>query len=98
MSRSTRKIGKSEVRKTFLGLVNQLANQSGAIEITDHGRPVAVLMGYKTYQQILQKAKVPGKPRFKLEGSMTLTGDIEQGSKEITQQFMASIDRSAADL
>jgi len=93
-----KKVGKSLARERFLPLINELENQSGAIEITDRGRSIAVLMSYRTYQQIIQKAKVPNKPAFKLSGSMTLLGDLEQGSKEIAEDFLRAIDRSAAEL
>jgi prevent-host-death family protein len=94
----SKRIGKSLARERFLPLINELSSQSGAIEITDRGKPIAVLMSYDTYQQMLQKARIPPKSKFKLSGSMTLLGDLEQGSKEIGQDFMKSIERSAAEL
>jgi prevent-host-death family protein len=42
-------VGKMQARKEFFSLVDSLCSANSAVEITDHGEPVAVLLSYQNY-------------------------------------------------
>jgi prevent-host-death family protein len=91
---STTRLGKSEAREQFLPLVKALSGSNGAVEITDHGKSVAVLMSYKMYQALLAKGKTTGAAKLSLAGSLTEIADVEEGSREISQAAVKAIKRN----
>ncbi len=95
---NTLKMGKSEAREKFLPLVDSLSQKKTAIEITDRGHPVAVLIDYASYLALLTKSGIKKKPSFELVGSLVEIGDIEEGSREIAAELNAAIERSASEL
>jgi len=94
------RIGKTEARQKFLPLVSELANQPGAIEITDHDRPVAVLVSYSHWSAIISKlARSMDKDSVvDLRGSVKIIGDLEAASKEAGQELLRSVERRAKNL
>jgi PHD/YefM family antitoxin component YafN of YafNO toxin-antitoxin module len=90
------RIGKAQARKDFLPLVSSLKSSHQTIEITEHGRSVAVLLDYITYQDLISKS-TNGLQSFdrvqSLKGSVKILGDLEQARKEINEEFRKSIER-----
>ncbi len=95
-----RVLGKSEAREQFLPLIDAVVGGAGPISIADYGKPVAVLLSKQEYDWIIAQAPKKPKPRSKnsLVGSITLLGDLEEGSKEIAKMFQDSIEKSAREL
>ncbi len=97
-------VGKTQVRKDFLPLVDTLRESNTAIEITDHDKPVAVLIGYEQYVAIMAKACLISEAPANwganpLLNSIELkTDDLEAASAKITEMFEKSIRRSLEEL
>jgi antitoxin (DNA-binding transcriptional repressor) of toxin-antitoxin stability system len=62
------------------------------VEITEHGKPVAVLLDYQTYQDLLRKT-APAASIESLKGSVTILDAIEQARREINEEFQRSVER-----
>lgn len=98
------KLGKAQARAQFAPLVEALATNGGVIEITDYGKVSAVMLGYNDYMLLLAKANESFKQfkQFKqsraLAGSMTIVGDLEEATKEISAAFATSIKKTAIEL
>lgn len=94
-------VGKAQARKDFFPLVDSLTGANSAVEITDHDKPVAVLLSYQNYVALTAKAcrntgvkaSTPN-----LIGSLTINSDLEAASKEIAGMFEASLEKSAGSL
>jgi prevent-host-death family protein len=95
---NSRVLGKAEARKQFLPLVASLAAGGGVVEVTDYGRVAAVIMSYKDYLRLLAQAREPFRPVRQMWGLMTLAGDLEQTSREISESIQQSLDESARQL
>jgi prevent-host-death family protein len=93
-----KRLGKSQARERFLPLVDAVAQGAGPVEITDHNKVVAVLISETDYRWLLAHAEGKPIPSRKLCGSMTIVGDLEQASKEISDLFLDSIKKSAEKL
>jgi len=96
-------MGKSQARKEFLPLVDSLATQCSAVEITDRGVPVAVLLSYQNYIMMATKlamlAPTPPALRGSLSGSVKImVDDLESSSAEIANLFYAAVENSAEAL
>jgi prevent-host-death family protein len=98
---SPKSVGKTQARKDFFPLVDSLINANSAVEITDHGEPVAVILSYQNYVALTAKA-CPNAgvkaPTPNLIGSLTINSDLEVASKEIAGMFEASLEKSAGNL
>ncbi len=90
-------VGKTQARKEFFPLVDSLTTSASAVEITDHDKPVAVLLSYQHYIALTSKlcmlAKTPTQPSPpNLIGSIKLkTSNLEAASDKIAKQFKRSI-------
>lgn len=91
-------VGKSEARQRFLPLVNAIAHGAEPVEIADHGKVVAVLIGKQKYDWMLSQLKDKPRKKNPLLGAITVLGDLEEGSKEISKLFEASLKRTARKL
>lgn len=89
-------LGKSEAREQFLPLVDAVAGGAGPIEISAHGKVVAVLMSKNEYD--LMKAGFKEKSAKSLCGLGTLVGNLEEGSAEIAALFQKSLKETAEGL
>lgn len=84
-------VGKTQARQNLLPLVDKLNKTSTILEITDHDEPVAVLLSYNNWLTLIaklvflteQKADMP----VDLMGSVTIIGDLEEGSKRAAAEF-----------
>ncbi len=94
------RIGKTEARQNFLPLVSELVRQPGAIEITDHDQPVAVLVSHSHWAAIMSKLAQSNNqsPPVDLRGSVKIIGDLEAASKEAGQELLQSVKRRAKNL
>jgi prevent-host-death family protein len=95
-------VGKTQARKEFFPLIDSLCSANSAVEITDHGEPVAVLLSYQNYVALTAKAcvhaghvkrKVPN-----LLGSVVINTDLDAASAKIADIFKVSVDESAGSL
>ena len=97
-------VGKTEARKNFFPLVDSLTTSASAVEITDHDKPVAVLLSYQHYIALASKlcmlAKTPAYPKPpNLVGSLRLrTDNLEAASDKIAEQFNQSLKNTASGL
>ncbi len=85
-------IGKTEARQRLLPLINELDQSNKAVEITDHDKPVAVLIGYHHWSAVISKLSASAKlisvkPKIELMGSVKIIGDLEAAGKRMTKEF-----------
>lgn len=99
-----RTVGKTQVRREFLPLVDTLKDNNTAIEITDHDKPVAVLIGYEQYVSLMTKACLVAETAEKpgansLLNSIELrTDNLEAASAKVAELFEKSIRESLEKL
>ena len=96
-----RRIGKAQARDQLPTLVNAVAKGSGAIEITEYGRVVAMLIDPKEYAWLLAKSQIEPTIKLRLCGSAVLLGDLadlEDASEQISNSITASINKTASEL
>jgi prevent-host-death family protein len=97
-------VGKTQARKNFFPLVDSLTTAASAVEITDHDKPVAVLLSYQHYIALTSKlcmlAKAPVHPAApNLIGSIKLnTDNLDAASEKIAKQFKRSRKNTAKSL
>jgi PHD/YefM family antitoxin component YafN of YafNO toxin-antitoxin module len=97
-------IGKTQARKEFFPLVDGLGKTSSAVEITDHDKPVAVLLSYQNYVSLVAKLCMLSKVQAlksppNLIGSIKIkTDDLEAASADIAAKFKKSLQESADNL
>ena len=97
-------VGKTQARKDFFPLVDSLETSVSAVEITDHDKPVAVLLSYHHYMALASKlcmlsnVSAQSKPP-NLVGSIRVKAkDLESASAKIAKQFEQSLRDSASNL
>jgi PHD/YefM family antitoxin component YafN of YafNO toxin-antitoxin module len=88
-------LGKTEARQSFLRLLNDLQDSIASLAITDRGKKVAVLMGYKQYEMLVSMIKQHSKPADKnpLAGLIKYTGDLEKTKRRVSKLFEESLKR-----
>ncbi len=97
-------VGKTQARQEFFPLVDALSADCAAVKITDHNKPVAVLLSYQKYVALTAKLCMLSKNLNKpidpdLIGSVQITSaDLNAASKKIAQKFKASLKESAGNL
>ncbi len=79
-------------------LVDAVAQGAPPVEITDHGKPVAMLISKHEYDWLQVQSKRASNKITDLRGSITIIGDLEEGSREIAKLFDESLDKTARDL
>ncbi len=91
------RIGKAKARRELLPLVDAIAAGSTPVEITDNGKPVAVIVGYNAFQAMChQVTRSKAKHKLEsLEGSVAILGDLEQARRQIEQEAAKSAKRRA---
>jgi prevent-host-death family protein len=104
MGFTQRSVGKTQARKNFFPLVDSLTTSASAVEITDHEKPVAVLLSYEHYMALASKlcmlAKTLPQPKSpNLIGSIKFkTEDFKGASEKIAEQFSQSLKNTASSL
>lgn len=96
-------IGKTQARQKFLPLVDALSQRASAIEITDHDKPVAVLLSYNHWLALASKLRMLSNKEFSvgppnLVGSVQIMVDLEAASSKLPAKFKKSIRESAKKL
>jgi len=97
-------IGKTQARKDFFPLIDALSSDGLAVEITDHEKPVAVLLSYQNYVALTAKlcmlANASSKPHSPdLIGSVQITTrDLGAASERIARKFKTSLKDTAGSL
>jgi hypothetical protein len=96
-------IGKTQVRQSFLPLIDELDQTAKAVKITDHEEPVAILIGYEHWSAVISKLSgfikpISPKPKIELMGSVKIIGDLQAGSKKIAKEFRKAINKSGKKL
>lgn len=98
----SRRIGKTEARQQLLPLINQLANEPMVFEITEHDKPVAMLVSHGRWAAMISKLKSLTKntepKEIDLRGSVEILGDLDAGSKEAGEALLRSLKRRAKNL
>jgi prevent-host-death family protein len=90
-----RRIGKAQAREEFSPLVEAVARGAGAVEITDYGKVVAVLLSEKEYQWLSLCAQRNGTPKRELCGSLVFDDDLEKLGDEVAADFDRSLEKTA---
>ena len=104
MGYTQQSIGKTQARKEFFPLVDALNTTSSVVEITDHDKPVAVLLSYQNYVALAAKLRMLTKASGQhippsLIGSIKIkTKNLEAASKRIADAFEKSRDETAGKL
>lgn len=106
MGLSQQSIGKTQARKEFFPLVDSLGENSSTIEITDHNKPVAVLLSYHHYIALTSKLCMLSKEQDQeKDNGPNLTGSIkikskslEESSKKVADKFKKSLKESSKQL
>lgn len=97
-------IGKTQARKEFFPLVDRLGESFSAVEITDHNKPVAVILSHQYYVSLIAKLRMLEKAQTLksqpgLIGSIKInTDDLEAASAHIAAKFKISLQDSADQL
>jgi len=97
-------VGKTQARKEFFPLVDSLSTSASAVQITDHDKPVAVLLSYHHYMALASKvcmhAKTAAHPKLpNLIGSIKIkTDNLEAASEKIAEQLKQSLKDTASSL
>jgi PHD/YefM family antitoxin component YafN of YafNO toxin-antitoxin module len=97
-------VGKTQARKDFFPLVDSLTTSASAVEITDHDKPVAVLLSYQHYIALTSKlcmlAKSPAypKPPSLISSIKLKTDNLEAASEKIAEQFKRSLKDATSSL
>jgi prevent-host-death family protein len=89
------RMGKAKARRELLPLVDAIAAGSTPVEITDNGKPVAVIIGYTAFQEMCGKltSKTAKHKLESLDGSVTILGNLEQARRQIEQETANSTKR-----
>jgi prevent-host-death family protein len=95
---SSRQNGSTEARKHFPALVDSDAAGAEPVEITDYGEVVALIVSAKHYDWLLAHTRIEQEPNFKLCGSLTILGDLEEGSQIVADSFRASLKKTVQEL
>ncbi|MXW42864.1 MAG: type II toxin-antitoxin system Phd/YefM family antitoxin [Acidimicrobiia bacterium] len=74
----------TEARSRFSEIVDEVASTGSMIEISRHGRPVAVVMGYEEYESLLETLNI-------LADDVTM-GAIAEAEREIVLGDLVEID------
>ncbi|MDX2105023.1 MAG: type II toxin-antitoxin system Phd/YefM family antitoxin [Candidatus Melainabacteria bacterium] len=97
-------VGKTNARKNFFPIVDSLNSSASAVEITDHDKPVAVLLSYEHYIALASKLCMLAKEAENtyspsLVGSIKIkSSDLEAASERISKRFTDSIKNSEKSL
>jgi len=96
-------IGKTQARQNFLPLVEDLNKTCSAVEITDHEKPVAILLSYSHWVALMSKLAMLVKQQRmvkppNLVGSVEIVGDLDAASKKAAAKFSASLKNTAEKL
>lgn len=91
-------IGKARARREFLPLIDTIADGNTPIEITDNGKPVAVILGYNAFQEMysLANSKRAKRKLESLDGSVTIQGDLEQARRQLEREAASRVKRRSA--
>lgn len=104
MGLSQKSVGKTSARKNFFPLVDSLNQTTTVVEITDHDKPVAVLLSYDHYIALASKlcmlakeSHTPYSPN--LIGSVKIKStDLDAASAKVAKQFKQSLKKTANNL
>lgn len=97
-------IGKTQARQNFLPLVEDLQKTCSAVEITDHEKPVAILLSYSHWVALMSKLAMLVKQEDRtvkppnLVGSIEIVGDLDAASKKAAAKFSGSLKNTAEKL
>jgi hypothetical protein len=90
------------VRSSLSPLLKQLEKTQGTVGIAIHGKIRGYLVPQKAYEALRIRAGAAGRRRKvgrpALYGSLTLVGDLEEGSRGINEALEESVARSAEAL
>lgn len=89
------KIGKTQARQKFFPLVEDLHKTCSAVEITDHEKPVAILLSYNHWVALMSKVAMLSKQERlvkppDLVGSIEIINDLDAASKKLAAKFSRS--------
>jgi PHD/YefM family antitoxin component YafN of YafNO toxin-antitoxin module len=94
-------VSKTQARRNFFSLVDSLSSANAAVQITDHGEPVAVLLNYQNYVALTAEVYPNAahvKPQPNLIGSIVINSDLVTASKKLAGRFKVSLDESTSEL
>lgn len=84
--------GKTEARQQFLNIIDVVHQEAKTLTITDRGEKVAVIMGYKQFQLMMEMiAQQVSTPTFGLQGLIVNSGDLDADNQKVNELFDASL-------
>jgi prevent-host-death family protein len=89
-------LGKTEARQQFLSLVDSISHEAKSVAITDRGKRVAVIMGYKQFQVLMDLLgkKNDTLQKNPLDGLIVKVGNLDADSEKVNALFQASVKRT----
>lgn len=93
-------LGKTDARHTFLHLIDEISATDTTCSITDHGKKVAIIMGYKQYRLLVEfLQKHAGKAgKNPLAGLIEKVDDLEKANAEMIGIFEKAVEKSAESI
>jgi prevent-host-death family protein len=97
---SIQKVGKTEARQDFFNFLKQVESEPTSLKITDRGHEVAVIIGIKQYEIMLDMLQkyMEGSNEDPLAGLSITIGDLAADSKKMDALFQESVARTAKQL
>jgi prevent-host-death family protein len=92
-----------EVRASLSRLTREVAKGGGTIAITQRSKLAAVLVNAERYEQDMAELEHYRRQRRKgrapsFKGLIEITGDLEEASRQLADEYYAAVERSAERL
>lgn len=92
-----------EARASLSRLAQEVAKGKGAVAITQRSKLAAVLVNAEQYEKDMMELEYyrrqhQKKRSLSLKGLIKITGDMEEASRQLTEDYYAAVERSAASL
>ncbi len=92
-----------EARASLSRLAQDVARGKGAVAITQRSKLAAVLVNAEQYEKDMAELEHYRRQQRKsrgqsLKGLISITGDLEEGSRQLADEYYAAVARSAESL
>ena len=86
-------LGRTEARQQFLSLVDNISHEAKSVAITDRGKRVAIIMGYKQFQGLMDLIgkTTDNLQKNPLDGLIVKVGNLDADNKKVKALFQASV-------
>ncbi len=92
-----------EARASLSRLAQEVARGRGAVAITQRSKLAAVLVNAEQYEKDMAelehyRRQQPKKRGLSMKGLIKITGDLEEASRQLADEYYAAVERSAKSL